>query len=72
MGRRLWGDRAGCAAGVAFALGAPLFGAHVVTTDIYLTAAETLAGVAFVFAVHGKDGGLVFDYQVFYEDCEYT
>jgi len=29
-------------------------------------------GVAFVFAVHGKDGGLVFDYQVFYEDCEYT
>lgn len=55
MGRRLWGDRAGCAAGVAFALGAPLFGAYVVTTDIYLTAAETLAGVAFVFAATEAD-----------------
>lgn len=28
-------------------------------------------GVAFVFAVHGKDGGLIFDYQVVHEDCEY-
>lgn len=28
-------------------------------------------GVAFVFAVHGKDGGLIFDYQVVQEDCDY-
>ena len=27
--------------------------------------------VAFVFAVHGNDGGLIFDYQVTNEDCEY-
>lgn len=27
-------------------------------------------GVTFVFAVHGKDGGLIFDYQVQYEDCK--
>lgn len=28
-------------------------------------------GVAFVFAVHGKDGGLIFDYQVLQKDCDY-
>ncbi len=28
-------------------------------------------GVAFVFVVHGKDGGLIFDYQVLQADCEY-
>jgi 4-amino-4-deoxy-L-arabinose transferase len=50
LGRRLWGAREGFAAGMAFALGFPLFGAYVVTTDIYLAAAETLAGAAFVFA----------------------
>ncbi len=27
-------------------------------------------GVTFVFAVHGKDGGLIFDYQVQHEDCK--
>lgn len=27
-------------------------------------------GVTFVFAVHGKDGGLIFDYQVQNEDCK--
>lgn len=27
-------------------------------------------GVMFVFAVHGKDGGLIFDYQVQFEDCK--
>lgn len=27
-------------------------------------------GVTFVFAVHGKDGGLIFDYQVQDEDCK--
>lgn len=56
MGRRLWGPRHGFAAGAAFALGFPLFGAYVVTTDIYLTAAETLAGAAFVFAATETDG----------------
>ena len=55
MGRRLWGARAGVVAGMAFALGFPLFGAYVVTTDIYLTAAETLAGTAFVFAATEAD-----------------
>ncbi len=55
MGRRLWGARHGFAAGVAFALGFPLFGAYAVTTDIYLTAAETLAGAAFVFAATDAD-----------------
>jgi 4-amino-4-deoxy-L-arabinose transferase len=55
MGRRLWGARAGFAAGVVFALGFPLFGAYIVTTDIYLTAAETLAGAAFVFAAMETD-----------------
>ncbi len=49
-GRRLWGARFGYAAGLVFALGFPMFGAYVVTTDIYLTAAETLAGAAFIFA----------------------
>ncbi len=28
-------------------------------------------GVSFVFVVHGKDGGLIFDYKVENEDCEY-
>lgn len=28
-------------------------------------------GVAFVFVVHGKDGGLIFDYQVLQADCDY-
>lgn len=28
-------------------------------------------GVAFVFAVHGRDGGLIFDYQVLQKDCDY-
>ena len=55
MGRRLWGGRAGLAAGIAFALGFPLFGAYVVTTDIYLTAAETLAGMGFVFSALEPD-----------------
>lgn len=54
-GRRLWGERVGFAAGVVFALGFPAFGAYVVTTDIYLTAAETLAGAAFIFAANEGD-----------------
>jgi hypothetical protein len=34
-------------------------------------AAELLKkDVAFVFAVHGNDGGLIFDYQVLNEDCD--
>ncbi len=57
MGRRLWGEREGLAAGVAFALGFPAFGAYVVTTDIYLTAAEALAATAFVFAATEPDAG---------------
>ncbi|MFT3831648.1 MAG: glycosyltransferase family 39 protein [Opitutaceae bacterium] len=55
MGRRLWGARAGFAGGAAFALGFPVFGAWVVTTDIYLTAAETLAGAAFLLAATEAD-----------------
>lgn len=57
MGRRLWDARIGMVAGTVFALGFPLFGAYVVTTDIYLTAAETLAGAAFVFAATEADAG---------------
>ena len=56
MGRRLWGLREGFVASLAFALGFPLFGAYVATTDIYLAAAETLAGAAFVFAATETDG----------------
>lgn len=49
--RRLRGPRAGLAAGLVFGVGfLPAAGAHVVTTDIYLTAAEALAGAAFIFA----------------------
>ncbi len=55
LGRRLWGERVGLVAGMAFALGFPVFGAYVVTTDIYLTAAEALAGAAFVFAATEAD-----------------
>lgn len=43
IARRLWGEREGRVAAIAFALGFPAFGAHVATTDIYLLAAETLA-----------------------------
>lgn len=57
IGRRLWGARTGFAAGVAFALGFPLFGAYVVTTDIYLTAAEALAAAAFLRAATAADRG---------------
>lgn len=57
IGRRLWGERVGFAAGTAFALGFPVFGAWVVTTDIYLTAAETLAGAAFLFAATEAEAG---------------
>jgi len=49
-GRRLWGERAGFGAAVAFALGFPAMGAYMVTTDIYLAAAETVAVAAFLFA----------------------
>ena len=49
-GRRLWGDTAGFVAAMAIALGFPALGAYMVTTDIYLTAAEALAAVAFLFA----------------------
>ena len=55
MGRRLWGPREGFAASMAFALGFPFFGAYVATTDIYLAAAETLAGAAFLFATTEAD-----------------
>ncbi len=55
MGRRLWGTREGFVASLAFALGFPLFGAYVATTDIYLTAAETLAAMAFLFAALEPD-----------------
>jgi hypothetical protein len=34
------------------------------------SAALIKKGVAFVFAVHGKDGGLIFDYQVAQKDCD--
>jgi 4-amino-4-deoxy-L-arabinose transferase len=54
-GRRLWGERAGLLAATAIALGFPAVGAYIVTTDIYLTAAEALAALAFLFAATEAD-----------------
>ncbi len=54
--RRLRGRRSGLAAGLVFAVGLlPAAGAHVVTTDIFLTAAEAWAGAGFVFAATERD-----------------
>ena len=55
-GRRIWGETAGFAGGLAYAIGLlPLTGAYTVTTDIYLTAAVALASTAFLFAATEAD-----------------
>lgn len=55
-GRRIWGETAGLAAGLAFGVGLfPLAGAYTVTTDIFLTAAAAWAAVAFLFAATEAD-----------------
>ena len=49
-GRRLWGEREGCLAGLALATGYPAIAANIATTDIYLTAGQAVAGSLFLFA----------------------
>ena len=49
-GQVLWSARAGCYAGLAFALGFPVVGAAFVTTDIYVTATAAVGMLAFVQA----------------------
>ena len=58
IGRRLWGEREGRTAAAIFALGFPVVGAHIATTDIHLLAAETAAMAAAVAAARSAGGRL--------------
>jgi len=50
--RRLRGAKAGCAAGIALALGYPGVAVNMVTTDIYVLATQSVAGALFLHAAN--------------------